>query len=412
MRKLLLATTALIGFAVSGAAHAATSSVTVNVGGDVDFLAGAYAESNRGQTTGVNSSNHDFESLYDLNFSILGKAGNGVQYGGVANLGNGPDISNSFSGNSDNPFFNAGYIWMSGAFGKLQLGDSHGATDLVVGAPTVGEGQVTGRYIDFLDTMTFAKNFVTGVDGYDHSTNITYFTPKVGNDSNKVQLGVSYVPQFYNYGGSVTAYNSGSNANGQFGNTYSPYHDVVKGAVNYSGNIAPVALNASANIITGTSNYSITAPGSLTNDTWVWNAPVGEAQNFTSWGIGGQAALEGFTLGGSYTDFGHYDTVATQNKAQDEFTAGLKYEFNKIGVGVSYLDGKGYSNMLSTTRPGAVGANAANYIKDFSSYGAGGTYTWAPGLTSNLDGVYFDQKSDVGIQNEGYVLLVSQKLAF
>jgi hypothetical protein len=56
MRKLLLATTAMIGFAVSGAAHAATSPVTVNVGGSVDFLAGAYAESNRGQTTGVNSS--------------------------------------------------------------------------------------------------------------------------------------------------------------------------------------------------------------------------------------------------------------------------------------------------------------------------------------------------------------------
>jgi hypothetical protein len=348
--------------------------------------------------------------LYDLNFSVLGKSGNGVQYGGNLSLGDGPDISNLFSGNTDVPYFNTGYVWMSGAFGKIQLGDSHGATDLVVGAPTVGEGQVTGRYIDFLDTLTFAKNFVTGVDGYDHSTNITYFTPKVGNDNNKVQLGVSYVPEFYNFGGSVTGYNSGANSAGLYGNTYSPYHDVVKGAVAYTGNIAPVAVSASAHVITGNSSYATPATG--ISDSWLLNAPRGvDARNFTAWGLGAQGALDGFTLGGSYTDEGHYNTVVGQNKSQDEFTAGLKYEFNKVGVGVSYLGAKGYSNMLATTG-NAASNNAANYIKDFTSYGAGGSYTWAPGLTSNLDGVYFDQKSDVGLENEGYVLLVSQKLAF
>jgi hypothetical protein len=410
MRKILLATTALVGIVISGGAQAASSPITVNVGGSVDFLAASFAESNRGQTVGINSANHDFESLYDLNFSVLGKTGNGIQYGGNASLSNGPDISNAFNGNSDNPYFNTGYVWMSGAFGKVQLGDSHGATDLAVTAPVVGEGQVMGHYIDFLDTMVFAKNMPLGIDSTDHSTNITYYTPKVGNDNNKVQLGVSYIPQFYNYGGSAVDYNTGHNSAGAFGNTYSPYHDVVKGALAYTGNIAPVALSASAHIITGSTNYIAPAP-SLTNATWVWNAPAGTAQNFTAWGLGAQGALDGFTLGGSYLDEGHYNTVIGQNKAQDQFTAGLKYEFNKVGVGVSYLGGKGYANTLSTT--GATTSNAAaNYIKDFTSYGAGGSYSWAPGLTSNLDGVYFDQKSDVGIENEGYVLLVSQKLAF
>jgi hypothetical protein len=53
-----------------------------------------------------------------------------------------------------------------------------------------------------------------------------------------------------------------------------------------------------------------------------------------------------------------------------------------------------------------------NYVKDFDSYGLGGTYTWAPGLTTNLDGVMFDQEMETGVKNDGYVLLVSQKLAF
>ena len=48
MRKILLATTALVGFAVAGAAQAAapasTSPINVTVGGSVDFLAGAFHE--------------------------------------------------------------------------------------------------------------------------------------------------------------------------------------------------------------------------------------------------------------------------------------------------------------------------------------------------------------------------------
>ncbi len=409
MRKILLATTAIVGFAFAGAAQAAAPApVTVNVGGDIDVLAGLYHEAAR-TAPGPDRANHDFETLYGLNFDINGK-GTGFEYGGKLTLDNNPDISNAFTGNGNSVQVDQAYIFLSGGFGKVQLGDSRGATDLSITAPTVGEGQVTGRYIDFLDTTTYAKNFVVGVDGTDHGTNVTYYTPKVGNDMHKVQAAVTYEPNFYSYGANVTTIKNSTFGNLTQGNgASSPYNDVFKGAIAYTGSFNPVTLGLSANVITGSSGVT-TGFGS---PTWIWDAPVGKVKDFTSWEIGAKAAAEGFTLGATYTDLGRYDTVVSQNKDQHTYTAGLKYEFNKASVGISYLGGEGYSNLLNSSASGyASTSQGVNYVKDFNSYGIGGSYAWTSGLTTNLDGVLFDQKTDAGVKNDGYVLLVSQKLAF
>ena len=414
MRKILLATTALVGFVAAGAAQAApaTSPVTVNVGGSVDFVAGAFHEAAKSQPVASDLASSDFETLYDLDFSVAGKSNNGIQYGGLLSLNNNSDISNSFNGQSDGLEVTTADLFLSGAFGKVQLGDSHGATDLALTAPTVGEGQVEGRYVDFLDTSSFAKNFVYGVDVTDHSTNITYFTPKVGNESNKVQVAVSYIPNFYNYGSSIVHINNDSSSSTTSGTDHlSPYKDVVKGAINYTGNIAPVAIAASAHIITGTADQS-----SLGNSGWLSSSLVSGAankvQDFTAWGLGAQAALNGFTFGVTYLDQGHYDMIATQTKDQHQYAAGLKYEFSKYAVGASYLGGEGYDNMLNTTINNGATGNNLNYVKNFNTEGLGGAYSWAPGLTTNLDGVLFQQDTEGARENDGYVLLVSQKLAF
>ena len=402
MRKILLATTALVGFAVAGAAQAATSPLNVTIGGSVDALAGQFHESKASAQAAVPGSvrnSHDFETIYALNFGVTGKAGNGLEYGGNLTLDNAPDIADSFTGSGNTIAVTTADIFLSGAFGKVQLGDSHGATDLALTAPVVGEGQVYGRYIDFLNTATFAKNLVVGVDSTDHSTNITYFTPKVGNDTNKVQAAVSFVPQFYNYGSNVTQVQNVVTTTGA-SNSLSPYKDVIKGAVAYTGSFKPVTVGASVQAITGSSD-SLSA-----GQSWIAQAAHGhKVRDFTSVGAAVQASAEGFTLGGSYTDLGHYNTIATQTKDQDQYSAALKYEFSKVAVGVSYLGGEGYSNTL-------MGAGGTSYVKDFNSYGVGGAYTWAPGLTTNLDGVLFDQKTEGNVKNDGYVLLVSQKLAF
>jgi outer membrane protein OmpU len=411
MRRLLLATTALVGgVALTSAAQATqapSSPITLNVGGYVDFVAGFYSEA-AGTTptaTGARTS-RDFEDEFKLNFDALGKASNGMQYGANVSLWNGPEATNLWHGGGTTANLNSAYVWLSGAFGKVLMGDSHGATDLFVYAPTVGEGQIDGRFQDFVSSSTLMHVWGSGFDNTEHSTGVTYYTPKVGNDNNKVQLGVTYEPNLYDYGSNAVKFDN-SNTLGN-GRTTSPYQDVVKGALAYTGTFHPVTVAASAQIINGSSS-SVADSATTLGAT----APAGvTAMDFTSWGVGGQVGFAGFTVGGSFTDLGHYGAVHGQNKDQENWTLGGKYEFDKVAVGVSYLNAEGYDNLL--TLPGAgTTTTQTNYVSNYNAYGAGAAYTWFPGLTSNVDGVIFNQDvRGVNDHNDGYVLLLSQKMTF
>jgi hypothetical protein len=372
MRKILLATTALVGFAVAGAAQAATSPLNVTVGGSVDFVAGAFHESRAAGAT--NSASGDFETIYSLAFGVTGKTGNGIEYGGNLILDNDTDADDNYAANGSNGIVvTTADIFMAGAFGKVQLGDARGATDLTVGGPNM----IGIRYLDFVDGTRYAKKLVAGVDAKDHSTNVTYYTPKVGNDMHKVQAAVTYVPNFTQYGSTVQLVeNTG-------------YRNAIKGALAYTGNFKSVAVNASAHIVTADIAQS-----------------TATARPFTTWGLGAQAAYDGFTVGATYADLGHFVTGATQNKDQQQFGASLKYEFSKYAVGFNYLGGNGYDNNI------ALAGN--DYVKSFNNFGFAGAYTWAPGLTTNANAVLFEQRLDrTGARdNDGYVLLISQKLTF
>ncbi|HEU0117808.1 MAG TPA: porin [Alphaproteobacteria bacterium] len=411
MRKVLLATTAIVAVAISGAAKAdSTSPITLNVGGYDDFIAG-YDHEAQGTSPGKGNRSHgDFENEYKLNFDALGKASNGVQYGANISLWNGPEVTNLWAGGGNGIFLNSAYVWLSGAFGKVLFGDEHGASDLQVYAPTVGEGQIDGRYMDFVDPTSLARVYASGIDNTEHSTKITYYTPKVGNDANKVQLGVSYTPSLYDYGSNVTKYNNTGVTNG----VASPYNNVVKAAGEFWGNWHPVNLAASANIQTG--NGGANGGTGSTNPALFSTAPTGVGfQDYTSWGVGAQlgfSGLAGFTLGGSYQDLGRYGTVHGQNKNQDTWTVGAKYEFDKVGLAASYVTSSQYDNLLAGGTAGAT-VSSTNYVSSFNAWGLGATYTWFPGLTTNADGVIFEQGvANQADNNDGYVLLISQRLAF
>jgi predicted porin len=145
-------------------------------------------------------------------------------------------------------------------------------------------------------------------------------------------------------------------------------------------------------------------------------APSASFQDYTSWGLGAQVGfdqLAGFTLGGSYQDLGRYGTSHGQNKNQDVWTVGGKYEFDKVAVAANYITSSQYDNLLSAF--GATGATTTNtnYVSSFNAWGVGATYTWFPGLTTGVDGVLFQQGvSNRSDNNDGYVLLISQKLTF
>ncbi len=93
MRKILLATTALIGVAFAGAAQAAApaSPISLNVGGYNDFVAGmGHGGIN---TQGSSAVNKDFEDEFKIAFDALGKASNGMEYGANISLWNGAEAN-------------------------------------------------------------------------------------------------------------------------------------------------------------------------------------------------------------------------------------------------------------------------------------------------------------------------------
>jgi len=416
MRKVLLATTAIVGVALAGAAQAATTSpITLNVGGYDDFVAGEFHEA-QGVLPGLSRSNGSFEDEFKVNFDAMGKGSNGVEYGANISLWNGPEVTNLWTGGNNSVEVNSAYVWMSGAFGKVLMGDEHGASDLQVYAPTVGEGQVDGRYMDFTSPFTLTRVYASGIDNTEHSTKITYYTPKVGNDVAKVQLGASYAPDMYDYGTDVTKFQSTAGAATGItpfvNNTaVSPYKNLVKGAAEFWGNFSPVTLAASANITTADAGASAAGLPAL----YTFAPAAGNGfQDFTSYGVGAQlgfTGLAGFTLGGSYQDLGRYGTVHGQNKDQDVFSLGAKYEFDKVGVAASWINSSQYNNLLAGVPAGSL--TTTNYVSSYNAYGVGAVYTWFPGLTTNADGVIFRQSVDnQADNNDGYVLLVSQRLAF
>jgi predicted porin len=134
------------------------------------------------------------------------------------------------------------------------------------------------------------------------------------------------------------------------------------------------------------------------------NKVTNDIREYVLWGIGGQAAYAGFTLGASYVDAGNMGTQVGEDKDQDVFSVGLKYEFDKVAMAVNYMNGEGY---LFT------GGAATDYVDRYSALGFGTTYTWFPGLTTALDAVFFDQSRDAQTyDNEGHVLMLSQKMTF
>ncbi len=415
MRKLLMATTAVVGISLAGAAQAgSTAPISLNIGGYTDFIAGRYHEA-PGTTPTSKRTNGDFETEYKLNIDALGKVSNGVEYGANVSLWNGPEASNLWAGGGSTVELNSAYVWLSGVFGKGIFGDAHGATDLIVYAPTVGEGQIDGRYMDFVSPGTLSRFYASGIDNTEHGTKVTYYTPKVGTEANKLQAGVSFEPQMYNYGSGVDKVIGTTNPSGIIGSSaQSPYKNRVDVGAKYWGNFRPVNVVVSLNSTTASAGAT-----GLTNPAMFANAPTGTGgfMSFTTFGAGTQVSftqMPGLVLGMGVQNLGHYGAVHGQGKNQDLWTAGAKYEFDKVGVAANFLTGRKYDNLLANGLMSArYTTTNTNYVSSFDSYGVGATYTWFPGLTTAADATFFSQGvSNIQDNNDGYVFLMSQKMTF
>ena len=394
MRKLLLASSALV-LAAAPAMAADNNNLKLQLSGYADFRAGFFDQDSDNSAAAAET-HRDFETEAKLNFDVIGHAQNNVEYGGRVSLWNGANANDGFNGGSNDMHIHEAYAYMGGNFGKILLGDSTGASDLFVYAPVVGEGQVDGSYSDFTSNATLAPFFPAYIDNEETSTKATYYTPVFSG----FQVGVSYAPQFYDYGQNVVKYHNAFSTTTNDQPT--PYDDFIEAAAQYN---------------TDYKNFNIKLSGLLStaNRSSSFGAACGTGagqlcQDFTSWGLGGQVGFGGFTVGGSYNDGGDYLAPVGTNDDQYTWSLGGTYEFGKAGVGISYLQGAGWTSGLG-------------YVQNYTSVGVGGEYNWLPGLVTSADFVYFDQAQRAGSgltgtvgagdgDNNGYVFLLSQRVNF
>ncbi len=393
MRKILLATSALLGAAVFAApAHA---DLTVKTGGYADFRAGYFDESLDIDPTSLgalNRNDYDFETEVKVNIDVMGKGAQGVEYGARVALWNGSNNA-IVNGGEENIRIREAYVYAGGSWGKVILGDEEGASNHFVYAPTIGTTkQLDGNYTDFTSTATYNGFFPSYIDNTETSTKVTYETPSISG----FKAAVSYTPEFADVGQNAVKFkNTGVNG------PASAYRDVVEIAGGWAGTFSNVGVKLTGQVLTGDANNTVT-PG---------------LKDFTSWGLGGQVSYMGFTVGGSYVDGDDYQATTNQNRDQQVWSIGGKYEVEKAAIAVAYLKGEGYGAItpnatgLAATMRGGAGVGDGNYIDESTVWSVGATYNWLPGLVTGLDYVDFDQEGQSSrLDNDGQVFLITQSV--
>ena len=386
MNRYLLAGAAAAALALGAGAANAQAKFEVKLGGDAYFEAG-YVDQDL--DSGLRST--EFRNRMRINIIPSAKADNGLEYGARLRF-----RANAGAGNARNVDADRAYIFAQGTFGQVRLGVTNSFNDeTYVSAPTdyLPLGLVDQVQNWFGPTTNIAgngpANVVTGnsiiwpslnPDG--NSTKIVYFSPRFAG----LQLGASYTPR-----------NDSSNADvnridpvGTFlagGN--GTYTDLVEVGANYNNTFGGVTVKASAG--------------------YMWGEAVGDVvgsnyKNLNAWQVGATVGYAGFSVGGSYTDYGKSglnDRVALFTDSTRNWVVGAQYTTGPIVVGANYKNGKD------------AGSVALRGERELQVYEIGVGYTVAPGLTLQAQYDYFDLDAETSaLSDKGSVVLVRSILAF
>jgi predicted porin len=430
MKKLLLGTTTLIGAAglLSGVAFADTPKVTI--GGYENFEAGfisddlnsaANAHGANNTTTGSNGgARHDaFRSDTQLDFKIDGKADSGLGYGGEVDL-----LADTSSDIQDRGF-NASktFIYLSGNWGRFEMGSNVGAdgtmkTDAASIARATGGINGDWNYFANAGTQFLAQaalplqygnpysNFNNGYDDFtgnhrdENLDKITYYTPRFAG----LQVGVSFLPD---------ETNRGQGTGPDIGNNPNPYGP-DRGYYGYE----------SQNIFTGGINYDnkFGDVGLTLSGTGEWGkAEVQGFDDLKAWATGAKLSWMGWSIAGSYGDWGSSDTLKTDHSENTHYwDAGIAYEYGPFGASLTYLDGQydcGNGSTAGNSNSVCFGqglSTADDQGKNkFTNTSIGVDYKLAPGLTPYAEVSFYNQNA-TGTQedNKGYVGLIGSQLNF
>ena len=379
MRKLLLATSALLGASAGFASlgHAGTlspnapnpapGSITVTLNALVEAFvfdgtdSGTLPQNTRGAKTATYGV-ADYTRLYP---SFDGVLANGLKYGGSVEFRQNQGFaSTSVVGDPGTVYVQREFVYIGAdKFGKISAGTPVQPTELFQeGNPanfnTGGwDGDLPGIFNTGLDY------FIT--DSNDRANKVVYVSPQFSG----FDFGLSFEPNDYGneYGKPFTRVSSVSSSDSQFGKR----RNTVDGAARYQGTFGAIGIKADVG-----GSYGGTVRSNDATDSRNY-------KNFTLVTGGVSATFGGLEVDG-LVDYGQFGPSLTplETGHTTAYIGGASYTIGPVIFGASY-----YGFDSGFTRATGPDAGALH------GYGiaAGGTYTLAPGASVFLEYLYGHQ---------------------
>lgn len=356
--KKLLGTTALVAAAFATAPAMAADKIQAKVGGYMVHQIFAAFDIDQTLLAGQDDRSFSFGQEGEIHFKGSTTLDNGIEVGVKA------ELELNGAGNIDEA-----YMWVSGAFGEVQMGDQDGVGDqMAVVAPSPFlETFANDTDLDPLGSLGVAPNTVVDASGDD--TKLIYFTPRLAG----FQLGLSYAPENASIGwnkANTGLIKGNNNDENQFevGVTYENSFnevDVAASFVYYTGEDSTVRDNGAF-------------VGATTDDA-------------ADWALGLSVGFSGVTVGGSYSE------KETEGSAT---ATDIREERKDWGIGATYATGPWTFGLeyAEADRDADAGATLNANEVDEAAWLAGASYSLGGGVNVSLGYIY---KEDDVANREG-----------
>ena len=336
MNKYLLGGAAIAGLMLASAPAQAQMELTI--GGHSKNYVGFLNQDN---TAGTETRSFDMQRETEIHINGESTLDNGLTFGF--------QIETEMDAGDDGNTIEESYVYLSGTWGRVNLGSENGAAYLLQVAAPSADSNIDGihQYISPVNyanlqvapaAATFSQGTPAGaaaaeIDGFDYDNDVTGFAEKItylSPNFNGFQLGASYTPDVAD-GNSTTGIGfNGDNVNQALGEAYE-----------VSGRYEGVVSNFGYAIGAGYTHVDIEADTTATG-----------IDDLTEWNVGLDVDAGPFGIGVVYTE-GEAASVDTSNDVET-FVVGVDYTTGPFKFGASYFtqddDNQGATTTLETDR--------------------------------------------------------------
>jgi predicted porin len=301
MKRLLIGSTAIVCAGMlmaSGAAQAKKAQkIKLSLSGYTEAWLGYARDGNEGGTGIGDRNNFDVQVDSEITFKGKTTLDNGIKIG--VKIEAGSDVLDNFA-------VDESMIYLSGAFGRVNLGAEDNASDLMqYGADKVGEIGYNKSGIGKWVVTPTGHAAVTrhGLDlGTGDTLKVTYFTPRIEG----LQIGISYAPEE-------------SEVERQRQKKADQDNNIVSVGVNYVKKV-------------GGANVAL-AFGYMTKDKQDGNLRPNE----DGWSLGAKIQVGAFTIGAAYLEENNEQVAGTDDDSFETWDIAVNYKTGKNTIGIGYL---------------------------------------------------------------------------